>query len=83
MSQYNPTVVEVTARTDDQIYQGTTFARTCDRSVTATDDGKEIRALSAMGHLCERKSLVLPWILAQNQRMFSCRSTADEIFAVS
>jgi hypothetical protein len=48
MSQYRPNVVEVTARTEDQMYQGTALALTADKLATAVGAGKGIRALSAI-----------------------------------
>jgi hypothetical protein len=53
MSQYKPTVVEVTARIDDQMYQGTTPALIEVKSVTVAVVGKATGALSAMESLLE------------------------------
>jgi hypothetical protein len=82
MSQYRPTVVEVTASTDAQRYQDTAPALTEDKPVTVADVGKRIRALSAMEPLLRTKLLPSPWILARNRWMFSCESAADAVFAV-
>jgi hypothetical protein len=54
MSQYRPTVVEVSARTEDQMYQGIAVART---EATTTEDGNAIRAVSAIDHLSIPRSL--------------------------
>src|SRR5215467_4876240 len=82
MSQYRPTVVEVTASTDAQRYQGTALVPTEDRSVTVADAGKRMGALSAMEPLLGTKLLPSPWILARNPWMFSSESAADAVFAV-
>jgi len=82
MSQYRPTVVEVTASTDAQRYQGTALVPTEDRPVTAAAAGKRMGALSAMEPLPGTKLLPSPWILARNRWMFSGESAADAVFAV-
>jgi hypothetical protein len=51
ISQYKPTVVEVTANVDDQTYQGTAAARDADNSAAVAEDGNAILALSAMKYL--------------------------------
>src|SRR5215467_10096139 len=51
ISQYRPTLVEVTANTEDQMYQGIEAARTEDSSATATEDGNAMRAVSTIADL--------------------------------
>src|SRR5215471_1774547 len=66
MSQYRPKVVEVTARTDNQMYLGTTVARIEAKSVTTADAGRGIRAPSAMEQLLRTRLLT------------ACRNTSPE-----
>src|SRR5215469_7942749 len=80
MSRYRPRVVEVTASTDAQRYQGRALAPTEDQSVTVADAGKTMGALSAMEPLLRTKLLPSPWIVARSKWMFSCESAAGAVF---
>jgi len=51
MSQYKPAVVDVTASTEDQMYQWIAVIRTEDTSATTAGDANDIRAVFAIDHL--------------------------------
>ena len=60
MSQYKPTVVAVTAKTDDQMYQGKMPVCVADILVVTVEDEKGIRALSSMGHSLRASRMSFP-----------------------